>query len=162
MDNWLKGKTAIIIGERDGVQGPSIAACMEAAGANVVFKVTECFVWTAAGTMDPENQTQVKNIAERAQKDKIPKSDIIVVLGASDLDGVMISAETVTSGDPTFSGPLAGVSLGLPVYHILEHEIKAVVPENVYQENIGIWELAVEPERLERIGRELKALREKN
>jgi hypothetical protein len=52
--------------------------------------------------------------------------------------------------------------LGLPVYHILEPELKAVVPENVYQENIGIWELAVEPERLEKIGQELKALREKN
>ena len=112
--------------------------------------------------MDPENQGQVKTISERAQKDKIPKSDIIVVLGASDLDGVMISAETVTTGDPTFSGPLAGVSLGLPVYHILEPEVKAVVPENVYQESIGIWELAVEPERLEKIGQELKALREKN
>jgi betaine reductase len=44
MDNWLKGKTAIIIGERDGVQGPSIAACLEAAGANIAFKVPECFV----------------------------------------------------------------------------------------------------------------------
>jgi glycine reductase len=44
MDNWLKGKTAIIIGERDGVQGPSIARCLEAAGANIVFAVTECFV----------------------------------------------------------------------------------------------------------------------
>ncbi len=44
MGNWLHGKTAIIIGERDGVQGPSIARCLEAAGANVVFAVTECFV----------------------------------------------------------------------------------------------------------------------
>lgn len=44
MDNWLRGKTTIIIGERDGVQGPSIAKCLEAAGANVVFAVTECFV----------------------------------------------------------------------------------------------------------------------
>ena len=48
--------------------------------------------------MDPENQTQVKNIAERAEGDNIPRSDIIVVLGASDLDGALISAETVTSG----------------------------------------------------------------
>jgi betaine reductase len=111
--------------------------------------------------MDPENQTQVKNIAESAERDKIPRSDIIVVLGASDLDGVMISAETVTSGDPTFSGPLAGVSLGLPVYHILEPEVRAVVPEDVYEENIGIWTLAVEPEKLEKIGQELKALRNK-
>ena len=112
--------------------------------------------------MDPENQTQVKNITERAEKDKVPRSNIIVVLGASDLDGVMISAETVTTGDPSFSGPLAGVSLGLPVYHILEPEVRAAVPEDVYEENVGIWTLAVEPERLEKIGQELKALREKN
>jgi glycine reductase len=111
--------------------------------------------------MDPENQTQVKNITERAEKDKVPRSDIIVVLGASDLDGVMISAETVTTGDPSFSGPLAGVSLGLPVYHILEPEVRAAVPEDVYEENIGIWTLAVEPEKIEKIGQELKALREK-
>jgi glycine/sarcosine/betaine reductase complex component A len=44
MENWLRGKTAIVIGERDGVQGPSIAKCLEAAGAKVVYAVTECFV----------------------------------------------------------------------------------------------------------------------
>ena len=42
--NWLKGKTVIIIGERDGVQGPSIAKCLEAAEANIAYAVTECFV----------------------------------------------------------------------------------------------------------------------
>lgn len=112
--------------------------------------------------MDPENQAQVKNISERSERDKVPRSEIIVVLGASDLDGVLISAETVTSGDPSFSGPLAGVSLGLPVYHILEPEIRAAVPEDVYEENVGIWTLAVEPEKIEKIGQELKALREKS
>ena len=111
--------------------------------------------------MDPENQGQVKTIAERAQKDKVPKSDILVVLGASDLDGVMITAETVTTGDPTFAGPLAGVSLGLPVYHILEPEVRAMIPEDVYEENVGIWTLAVEQEKLDKIGQELKMLREK-
>jgi betaine reductase len=44
MDNWLKGKKAVVIGERDGIQGPSIAKCLEAAGADVVYAVTECFV----------------------------------------------------------------------------------------------------------------------
>ncbi len=44
MSSWLEGKTAIVVGERDGVQGPAIAQCLEAAGANVVFAVTECFV----------------------------------------------------------------------------------------------------------------------
>jgi betaine reductase len=44
MENWLKDKIAIVVGERDGVQGPSIAKCLEAAGARVVYAVTECFV----------------------------------------------------------------------------------------------------------------------
>jgi glycine reductase len=44
MENWLKDKIAIVVGERDGVQGPSIAQCLEAAGAKVVYAVTECFV----------------------------------------------------------------------------------------------------------------------
>jgi len=104
--------------------------------------------------MDAENQAQIKKIAEGAGSD-----DIIVVLGASDLEGALISAETVTIGDPSFTGPLAGVSLGLPVYHILEPKIKEVVPEDVYQENVGIWELTVDTET---IGQEFKAVREKD
>jgi len=44
MENVIRGKSAIVIGERDGVQGPSIAKCVEAAGGKVVYAVTECFV----------------------------------------------------------------------------------------------------------------------
>ncbi len=33
----LKGKKAIIIGERDVVQGPAIAECLESAGAEPVL-----------------------------------------------------------------------------------------------------------------------------
>jgi NAD(P)-dependent dehydrogenase (short-subunit alcohol dehydrogenase family) len=40
----FKGKKVIIIGERDGVPGPAIAQCMVAAGAEVVYMATECFV----------------------------------------------------------------------------------------------------------------------
>jgi betaine reductase len=112
--------------------------------------------------MDPENQAQIKNIAERAQKDNISQEDIIVVLGASDLDGALISAETVTSGDPSFTGPLAGVSLRLPVYHILEPKLREAIPSDVYEENIGIWMLAIEPEKIEKIGREFEEIRKKN
>ncbi len=110
--------------------------------------------------MDPENQAQIKKIAESTGEEK-SSDDIIVVLGASDLDGALISAETVTDGDPSFSGPLAGVSLRLPVYHILEPEMRGVVPEDVYEENVGIWALAIEPEKIEKIGKEFKAIREK-
>jgi glycine reductase len=40
----FEGKKVIILGERDGVPGPAIAECMKAAGAEVIFAVTECFV----------------------------------------------------------------------------------------------------------------------
>jgi len=110
--------------------------------------------------MDAENQTQIKKIAERLENTK-GSNDLIVVLGASDLEGALISAETVTDGDPSFSGPLAGVSLKLPVYHILEPEIRDVTPNDVYEENVGIWTLALEPGRIEKIGEEFKASRQK-
>ena len=108
--------------------------------------------------MDAENQAQVKKIAEGAENEG-SSDNVIVVLGASDIEGALISAETVTIGDPSFTGPLAGVSLGLPVYHILEPEIKQAVPEDIYQENVGIWELTVDTEK---IGQEFRSIREKN
>lgn len=40
----LKGRKAIVIGDRDGVPGMAIAACAESASAEVVFSSTECFV----------------------------------------------------------------------------------------------------------------------
>ncbi len=40
----LKGQKVIALGERDGVSGPAIAACVEAAGGQVAFVATECFV----------------------------------------------------------------------------------------------------------------------
>jgi glycine reductase len=102
--------------------------------------------------MDPENQAQIKKIAEESAGD-----DLIVVLGASDIEGAEIIAETVTSGDPGFAGPLAGVSLGLPVYHILEPEAKAAIPEDVYEEQVGLVSMIVD---VEEVGRKFKAARE--
>jgi betaine reductase len=40
----LKGKKVIILGERDGIQAPAIAECIEAAGAEPVLVQTQCFV----------------------------------------------------------------------------------------------------------------------
>jgi glycine/sarcosine/betaine reductase complex component A len=37
-------KQVIVIGERDGISGPAIAACAQAAGASVAFVATECNV----------------------------------------------------------------------------------------------------------------------
>ena len=40
----LKGKKIAILGDRDGIPGPAIAECVKAAGAEVIFEATECFV----------------------------------------------------------------------------------------------------------------------
>jgi glycine/sarcosine/betaine reductase complex component A len=40
----FKGKKVSVIGERDGVPGPAIANCVVAAGGQVVYTTTECFV----------------------------------------------------------------------------------------------------------------------
>lgn len=108
--------------------------------------------------MDPENQAQVKKIAENAGDGGAP-DNIIVVLGASDIEGALISAETVTIGDPSFSGPLAGVSLGLPVYHILEPVIRDAIPEEIYEENLGIWALTLD---IDDLGKRFEATRKNN
>lgn len=40
----LKGKKVIVLGDRDGVPGPAIEACVKAAGGEIAFSSTECFV----------------------------------------------------------------------------------------------------------------------
>jgi len=40
----LNDRLVIALGERDGISGPSIEACVKAAGGTVVFGATECFV----------------------------------------------------------------------------------------------------------------------
>ena len=104
--------------------------------------------------MDAEAQGNIKKIAE----DQEGKDNLIVVLGASDLEGAEISTETVTVGDPSFAGPLAGVPLGLPVYHILEPEIRQAVPEKVYNENVGVMAMVIDPQE---VGERFKKIREK-
>ena len=103
--------------------------------------------------MDMENQAAIKRLAEENGAD-----NLVVVLGATDLEGAEITAETVTLGDPSFAGPLGGVSLGLPVYHILEPDVKKAIPAQVYEQQAGFMEMVVDTEA---IGRKLKEIREK-
>ncbi len=68
----------------------------------------------------------------------------IVILGAPDPESAELSALTVTSGDPTFAGPLAGVQLGLPVYHILESDVEAGADPEAYEEHVAIMKMALD------------------
>ena len=50
----------------------------------------------------------------------------------------------MTEGDPTWAGALAGQALGLPVYHIIEPEIKAAVDSAVYEDEVGVAEMVMD------------------
>lgn len=86
--------------------------------------------------MDLENQARIKELTEKYGKD-----DLIVVLGGAEAEASGLAAETVATGDPTFAGPLSGVSLGLKAYHMFE--LKDNVDADVYEEQIGMMEMVL-------------------
>ena len=82
-----------------------------------------------------------------------------MILGAAEPVYVEMMAETVTAGDPTYTGPLAGVSLGLPVYHVTEPEVREIMDASVYQDQIALSEIAMETDK---IWESIRAVRAKN
>ena len=95
--------------------------------------------------MDPENQDRIKSLVDEHGAD-----DLVVVLGAADLEALEVAAETVTVGDPAYVGPLAGVQLGLPVVHILEDDVKQDVDPAVWEEQVGLLEMTLDVEQIQR------------
>lgn len=93
--------------------------------------------------MDLENQQRVKDIAENN-----PAEDIVVILGGAEAQSARLMGETVTTGDPTFAGPLAGVPLGLTVYHAVEPQFKDAVDEDVYDDQIGMMEMVLDVDEI--------------
>jgi len=87
--------------------------------------------------MDLENQKRVKELF-----DKYGKDDLIVLLGGAEAEASGLAAETVSTGDPTYAGPLAGVPLGLKAYHIVE--LKDEIDPKVYDEQIAMMEMVLD------------------
>lgn len=92
--------------------------------------------------MDLGTQSQILEITSRSAEKPL------VVLGSPDPESAELTALSVTSGDPTFSGPLAGVPLGLPVYHVLEDDIASQANPDVYEEQVGVMKLALDADAI--------------
>ena len=101
--------------------------------------------------MDLENQKRVKDAT-----DQYGAENVMVIIGAAEAEAAGLAAETVTAGDPTFAGPLAGVALGLAVYHATEPEIKDNVDADVYEEQVGMMEMVL---NVDEIIEEMKSIR---
>lgn len=83
--------------------------------------------------MDLQTQEAIKRLADNDGAD-----GLVVVLGAPDPESAAIAAETVVTGDPSWAGPLAGVQLDLDVRHILEDDVRVLIPEDVWEEQVGL------------------------
>ncbi|MCD6388390.1 MAG: hypothetical protein J7L69_03175 [Desulfobulbaceae bacterium] len=95
----------------------------------------------------------MKNLAEKYGTD-----NLIVVLGINQLSTIEIMTRTFKSGDPSYAGPLAGVTLGLDSYHILE--LKEYIPTDVWEQEMGMYELEIEEEVQENILKIMKKARQ--
>jgi len=99
--------------------------------------------------MDLENQARIKKLAE-----KYGSENLLVVLGGAEAEASGLAAETVSLGDPTYAGPLAGVQLGLKAYHIFE--LKDLVDPGKYEEHISMMEMVLD---VDDIIKEVKSFR---
>ncbi len=103
--------------------------------------------------MNFENQGVIKRLA-----DQYGPENLTVVLGNGEANGVEVFAETVTEGDPSFAGPLAGVALKIPVYHMLEEDVMGQVPEKLREEKLQLSALVIDIEPMHQV---LEASRQK-
>jgi hypothetical protein len=81
---------------------------------------------------------------------------VVVLLGTPTPESSELYAITVTQGDPSWAGALGGVALNLPVYHVLEPQVKALVPEDVYEEQISFALFSLDSEAIESAVRQVR------
>jgi glycine/sarcosine/betaine reductase complex component A len=109
--------------------------------------------------MDLDDQANIQQVVDRVGSD-----DLVVLLGSPNPESAELYAATVTMGDPTFAGPLAGIPLGLPVYHVLEPEVVDKLSPGTYAQQLAMAALTldIEPilETVQRIRRELTSIDE--
>ena len=103
--------------------------------------------------MDLQNQQRVIDAVE-----KFGGENVVVILGSSKAEGAGIIAETVSKGDPTYAGPLAGVQLGLPVYHIFDDVIRKECDPVAWDEQVNMMEMVLDTVKL---SSEVKEIRNK-
>ncbi len=101
--------------------------------------------------MDLGSQEKIKDLA-----DEHGREQLLVVLGAPDDEAAEIAAETIVFGDPTYAGALTEAQLGLDVYHVLEEDIQSEVPDDVWEEQVGVMADTLEAEDLAKAVRSMR------
>jgi glycine/sarcosine/betaine reductase complex component A len=93
--------------------------------------------------MDLEGQGRIRQVVEQSGAD-----DVVAVLGANSAAAVEMTALTLKSGDPSYAGPLTGVALGIPSYHVLEPEIVGQIDPALYDRELALSALAMDVDQV--------------
>lgn len=101
--------------------------------------------------MDLDDQATIQQVVDRVGSD-----DLVVLLGSPNPEAAELYAATVTLGDPTFAGPLAGIPLGLPVYHVLEPDIAERLSPETYEERLQLSALTLDTEPIFEVVRRIR------
>ena len=88
--------------------------------------------------------------------DKAGTDNLVVLLGTPNAESTELYAITMTEGDPSWAGVLAGVALGLPVYHVIEDEVKSQIDPDLYDEEIGIAEMVLAVDEIKASARKVR------
>ena len=89
--------------------------------------------------------------------ERLEREQVVVLLGTPTEDASRLYAMTVTSGDPSWAGALAGVALDLPVYHVTEDAVRAEIAPEDYEEHLALMAMAMD---VDAIGRAVREVRE--
>jgi len=103
--------------------------------------------------MDLDEQERIKQVVEANGG----PDGIVAILGSPDAESAEMFAETISLGDPTYAGALAGVSLRLPVYHVTEPEVRAIVDPDVYAAQIEMMEMVLDVDAIHQAVRSVRA-----
>ncbi len=89
--------------------------------------------------MDLEEQGNISRLVASGQHDRM-----VAILGTPNPASTRMVAMTLRDGDPSYAGPLAGIPLGLPVYHVLEDQVKQRIDPDVYEYEVGPMEFVLD------------------
>lgn len=102
--------------------------------------------------MDLEDQWKLTALIEQHSG-----SLLTVLLGCPDAESSQIQAETVSTGDPSLSGPLTNRELRLHVMHVAEREVRKIIPAEVFQKHVGHFLPRVDAEAIVQRMNEVRA-----
>ena len=80
-----------------------------------------------------------------------------MLLGTPNAESSRLYALTVTEGDPSWAGALAGTSLNLPVYHIIEEAVKTQIAPDAYEEHVALMEVVLDAESIAKAVQDVRA-----